>query len=65
MPVVQITMLTGRSLEQKREVVKRITDVLCEELEVQPEAVVVTLIEVPHENYARGGVLKADRTAGS
>jgi 4-oxalocrotonate tautomerase len=60
MPHVQITMLTGRTLEQKRRVVKRITDVLCEELAVPPEAVVMTLIEVPRENYARGGVLKSE-----
>jgi 4-oxalocrotonate tautomerase len=60
MPHVQITMLTGRTLDQKRRIVKRLTDVLCEELTVKPEAVVVTLIEVPRENYARGGVLKSD-----
>jgi 4-oxalocrotonate tautomerase len=62
MPHVQITMLTGRTLEQKRRVVSRITDILCEEFAVKPEAVSITLIEVPRENYARGGVLKADRT---
>ena len=60
MPHVQITMLAGRSVEQKRRVVKRLTDLLCEELSVKPEAVVITLIEVPRENYARGGVLKSD-----
>jgi 4-oxalocrotonate tautomerase len=60
MPIVQITMLAGRSLEQKQRVVKRVTEVLSQELEVPPEAVVITLIEVPRENYARGGVLKSD-----
>jgi 4-oxalocrotonate tautomerase len=60
MPLVQITMLTGRTLEQKKRVVQRVTGALCEELEVPPEAVVITLIEVPRENYARGGVLKSD-----
>ncbi len=60
MPHVQITMLAGRSAEQKRRVVKRVTDVLSEELSVKPEAVVITLIEVPRENYARGGVLKSE-----
>ncbi len=53
-------MLTGRTLEQKQRVVKRVTEALSEELEVRPEAVVITLIEVPRENYARGGVLKSD-----
>ena len=56
-------MLTGRSIEQKRRVVQRVTEVLCEELHAKPEAVVVTLVEVPRENYARGGVLLSDRGA--
>ncbi len=54
-------MLAGRSVEQKRRVVTRVTEALSEELEVRPEAVVITLIEVPRENYARGGVLKSDQ----
>jgi 4-oxalocrotonate tautomerase len=63
MPQVQITMLTGRTVDQKRRLVQRVTQVLCDELDAKPEAVVVTLIEVPRENYARGGVLIADRDA--
>jgi 4-oxalocrotonate tautomerase len=63
MPLVQITMLTGRTVEQKRRVVQRVTELLCEEFQAQPEAVVVTLVEVPRENYARGGVLLSDRDA--
>ena len=46
-------MLAGRTAEQKRRLVQRLTDVLCEELEAKPDAVVITLIEVPRENYAR------------
>jgi len=65
MPHVQITMLTGRTIEQKRRIVQRLTELLCEELQAKPEAVVITLVEVPRENYARGGVLKADRKANS
>ena len=61
MPHVQITMLTGRSVEQKRRLVQRITELFCEELQAKPEAVVITLVEVPRENYARGGVLLSDR----
>ena len=61
MPHVQITMLSGRSVEQKRRLVQRITELLGDELQAKPEAVVITLIEVPRENYARGGVLISDR----
>jgi 4-oxalocrotonate tautomerase family enzyme len=60
---VQITMLEGRSIEQKRRAVKRITEVLKEELNVNPEKLTITLIEVPRHNYARNGTLISDRTS--
>jgi len=58
---VQITMLEGRTVEQKRRAVKRITEVLKEELNVNPEKLTITLIEVPRHNYARNGILISDR----
>jgi len=61
MPHVQITLLAGRTVEQKRRAVQRITEVLCEELNAPPEAVSIALVEVPRENYARQGVLLSDR----
>ena len=62
---VQITMLEGRTVEQKRRAVKRITEVMKEELNVNPEKLTITLIEVPRQNYARNGTLISDRNAGS
>jgi 4-oxalocrotonate tautomerase len=61
MPLVQITMLSGRTVEQKRKLAQRITDVMVEEARAQREAVVVTINEVSKENYASGGVLIADK----
>jgi 4-oxalocrotonate tautomerase family enzyme len=58
---VQITMLEGRSHEQKRRAAKRITEVLQEELKMKPEALTISFIEVPRENFARDGTLIADR----
>ena len=62
MPHVQITLLEGRSVEQKRRAVKRITEALQEELNVKPEALSIVFVEVAREDYARNGVLIADRT---
>jgi 4-oxalocrotonate tautomerase len=59
---VQITMLAGRTLEQKRRAVKRITDAMREELNVKAEKLTVAFIEVPRESYARNGILLSDRT---
>jgi len=61
MPSIQITMLKGRTIEQKRKIVERITDVMAEEAKTPREGVVVSIIEVEREDYAHGGVLMADR----
>ena len=63
MPLAQITMLAGRTTDQKRRLAQRLTAVLCEELDAKPDSVVITLIEVPRENYARAGTLISDRPA--
>jgi len=58
---VQITLLAGRTMEQKRRTVKRITEVMSEELNVKAEKLTVAFVEVPRESYARNGVLLSDR----
>lgn len=61
MPLVQVTMLKGRTVEQKRKVAERITQVMVEDAKAAKEAVVVTFIEVTREDYASAGVLLADK----
>ena len=61
MPLIQVTMLEGRTADQKRKLVERLTDAMVEEAAAKREAVVVTIYELPRESYASGGVLMADR----
>ena len=61
MPLVQITMLQGRTADQKRKIAKRMTDVMVEEAGARREAVVITIVEVSKESYASGGVLMVDK----
>jgi 4-oxalocrotonate tautomerase len=61
-PSLQITMLAGRTIEQKRRTVKRVADALREGLNVQPEKLTIAFVEVPRDSYARNGVLLSDRT---
>ncbi len=61
MPLVQITMLTGRMADQKRKLATRITDAMVEEAGARREAVVITFLEVERESYASAGVLMADK----
>jgi 4-oxalocrotonate tautomerase len=63
MPHVQITLLEGRTTEQKRRVAKRITEVLNEEIGAAVDAISITMVEVPKDAYARGGVLMLDKMA--
>ena len=60
MPHIQITMLKGRTIEQKRKIVQRITDVISEEGKTPKEGVIITILEVDREDYAHAGVLMAD-----
>ena len=62
MPLVQVTMLQGRTADQKRRIARRITDAMVEEAGAKREAIVVTFVELSKESYASGGVLMADRT---
>jgi len=61
MPLIQVTLLEGRTAEQKRKVVERLTNVIVEELGSKREAVTVTINDVPASNYATGGVLLQDK----
>jgi 4-oxalocrotonate tautomerase family enzyme len=59
MPMVQITMLQGRTAKQKRKIAKRITDALVEE--ARREGNIVAFHEVSKESYASGGELMVDK----
>jgi 4-oxalocrotonate tautomerase len=61
MPLVQVTMLKGRTIEQKRKVAERITQTMVEDAKAAKEAVIVTFIEIAREDYANAGVLLADK----
>ncbi len=61
MPMIQVTMLEGRSVEQKRKLAQRLTDVMVEEAGAKREAIAVAFVEVSRESYATGGVLMADK----
>lgn len=62
MPVVFVHMFEGRSLEQKRALTKAITDAMEEHAGAKTDGLHVVIQEYPRENWARAGVLGADRT---
>jgi len=61
MPHVEITLVKGRSVEQKRKAAEKITQVIAEELNAKREDTSVAFLEVDKESFAHGGVLVVDR----
>lgn len=61
MPEVYVHLAEGRSLDQKRAVMQDITQAMVRNLGVPADAVVVTIIEAPKTNKAKGGVLFSER----
>ena len=59
MPLIQATIMAGRSQQQKEAFFRKVTAVAVETLNVKPEQVRVVLHEMPHEHWAIGGVSKA------
>ena len=61
MPIVRIEMLPGRSLAQKRELVRVITDAVCNIAHTRPEDTLVLFSEYPVEDWAVKGKLYIDQ----
>ena len=62
LPVVQLSVWAGMSLENKKKIMEGITRVL-EETGIPREAVTVIIYEVSKENWASGGQLHSERFA--
>jgi 4-oxalocrotonate tautomerase len=61
MPDVHISWLAGRTVDQKRKVVEGITKVLVEEAGAKPESTHIVFVDIPHTDFASGGMLVADK----
>jgi 4-oxalocrotonate tautomerase len=62
MPVVTVQLWEGRSVDQKRALVRAITDAMVEHADARPDGLHVIIQEYSRENWARAGVLGVDRT---
>ncbi|MBN1333889.1 MAG: 2-hydroxymuconate tautomerase family protein [Synergistales bacterium] len=61
MPIVQIHLLEGRSLEQKKQLVSEVTGAICRSIEVKPEQVRIILQEMSMDCYSVGGGLFSEK----
>lgn len=60
MPFVIVEFWEGRTVEQKRNLVKAITDAMVEHGGCKPEHLHVVIHDVPKESWGRAGVLSVD-----
>lgn len=56
MPILNVTIAQGRSVEKRRKLIKALTQATVDAFEVRPEQVRVILNEVPLDNYGVAGV---------
>jgi 4-oxalocrotonate tautomerase len=63
MPEVIVYAIEGRSIDQKRGLVRDITEAVMKNYSVPADAVVVTLVETPKTDKAKGGVLFSEMPA--
>ena len=60
MPFAQIYLLEGRTEEQKRQLIQKVTDAIVEAIDAPRENVRVWLHDMPKENWGIAGVTAKD-----
>ena len=61
MPILRVEMFKGRTREQKRLLVRELTDAFVRVCGGKPDAVTIVLVDVDKENWAGSGELMADK----
>jgi 4-oxalocrotonate tautomerase len=57
MPLLRVSLWTGRTRQQKAELAKALTDTMVQVAKVPAQAVTIQFEEMPKENWATGGQL--------
>lgn len=60
MPIVQIELLEGKTLEQKRQMARKVTQAIVESLECPAETVRIIFRDMRKEDFAVAGKLRID-----
>jgi 4-oxalocrotonate tautomerase len=60
MPLVTIKIIEGRNIEQKRGMVRDVTQAIVKNIDCLSDAVHIDIIEMKRENISQGGTLFYD-----
>ncbi|GLX92199.1 4-oxalocrotonate tautomerase [Herbidospora galbida] len=61
MPNITVELLSGRTMDQRRDFVAAVTEAAVDILKARPEAVRIVYWEIEKSDVANGGVLESDR----
>lgn len=61
MPYVTVKMLPGRTVEQKRALIEKVTDAVSETTNAPKENITVFIEEMDATHYGQAGVMYADK----
>ena len=61
MPNIHVEMFEGRTLEQKRELAKALTEATVRTLGSKPEGIDIIFTDIKKHDWATGGVLWSER----
>lgn len=61
MPHVQVELLEGRTIEQKRLLVAKVTQAIVESIGASAENVTIIIRDMPKENFSKAGILACDK----
>ena len=61
MPIIRVEMFAGRTRDQKRALVRELTECFVRTCGSKPEAVQIVLVDVEKEDWGVAGVLSCDR----
>ena len=60
MPIVRVEMWTGRTVAQKKELARVITDAMVNIAHTTADATIIVFDDIPKENWAQSGLLASE-----
>ena len=64
MPTIRVDLMEGRTVDQKRALVKALTQAVVDTLGAKAEAVDILLFDIKRHDWATGGELWSDKRPG-
>jgi len=61
MPIIRVEMFAGRSKDQKRDLVRELTDAFVRTCGGNPDSLQIVITDVEKQDWGSGGQLAADR----